>query len=238
MAVRLAESLAERRAFNPRDVLQRYLAWHRAGSFDTGLVTGMVLALIDGGVDSEEAVRRVDQGLDGQTAGCNPAHRVAPLTMAAFLPDGALADAARTEAGLTHRHPLAGDAATAVVVLSRALVRGSGWEDALAEGAAGRSAEVAAALDPGQKGELSTGGFAPDVLRAAVHFLHHAEAFGAALAAAIRFAGAANYCPVLVGSIAGARWGRGAIDDGLLAHCRDLPRLERAAGRLAADWPG
>ena len=237
MAVRLAESLAERRAFDPRDVLQRYLAWHRAGSFDTGPVTGMVLALIDGGVDSEEAVRRIDQGLDGQTAGCNPAHRVAPLAMAAFLPGGALADAARAEALLTHHHPVAGDTAAAVVVLCRGLIRGSIWEDALARAADGCLPEVAGALDPKQVRVPSPRGFAPEALGAAVHFVCQADSLDQALEAGFRFAGPANYCPVLVGAIGGARWGRSAVEARLLEHCRDLRRLERVAEELAGDWP-
>ena len=36
MAVRLAESLSDRRRFDPEDVLARYLAWWRDGAFDTG----------------------------------------------------------------------------------------------------------------------------------------------------------------------------------------------------------
>ena len=52
---------------------------------------------------------------------------------------------------------------------------------------------------------LSRSGFAPDALRAAVHFTGASESFDAALAAALRFAGPGNYCPVLVGAVAGAR---------------------------------
>ena len=40
MAVRLAESLSERRRFDPEDILSRYLAWWRDGAFDTGTDDG------------------------------------------------------------------------------------------------------------------------------------------------------------------------------------------------------
>ena len=57
---------------------------------------------------------------------------------------------------------------------------------------------------------LNRGGFAPDVLAAAIHFVGSSDTFGAALDASLLFAGPANYCPVLVGNVA-----RGAIREGL-----------------------
>ena len=94
MAVRLAESLSDRRQFDPEDILSRYLAWWRDGAFDTGPTTAAVLSLVDGGMDGIEAVKRVHNESGGMTAGCNPAHRCAPLAMASFLPGGELAGCA------------------------------------------------------------------------------------------------------------------------------------------------
>ena len=78
MAVRLAESLSDRRQFDPEDILSRYLAWWRDGAFDTGPTTAAVLSLVDGGMDGIEAVKRVHNESVGMTAGCNPAHRCVP----------------------------------------------------------------------------------------------------------------------------------------------------------------
>ena len=55
--------------------------------------------------------------------------------------------------------------------------------------------------------ERLTRSFAPDVLTAAYHLVEKANTFASSLEAALMFAGPANYCPVLVGSIGGARWG-------------------------------
>lgn len=55
-------------------------------------------------------------------------------------------------------------------------------------------------------------GFAPGALASALWFVDQAGAFDEALHAALAFAGPDNYCPVLVGAIAGARWG----DEGLM----------------------
>lgn len=234
MAVRLAESLAAVRAFDPADVLQRYVTWHREGAFDTGPVTGRVLALIGRGVAGDAAVLAVDEALHGLTAGCNPAHRVAPLAMAAFLPDDQLPDTACVEARLTHLHPLAGEVATAVAVLCRALVRDETWE-AARERAAASAPGAATALYPRAP---SAGGFAPEALAAAVWFVDRGASFAEALGASLAFAGPANYCPVLVGAIGGARWGRAAVSDATLCHCRDLRRVSEAAEALASEWAG
>jgi ADP-ribosylglycohydrolase len=83
---------------------------------------------------------------------------------------------------------------------------------------------------------LHNGGFAPEVLRAALFFVSTHAGFGSALEAAIAFAGPANYCPVLVGAIAGARWGATAIPSGLLKHCDILNRVQTVAEALAVSW--
>ena len=236
MAVRLAESLTERRCFDPDDILARYLAWWRVGAFDTGPTTGTVLSLINGGSDPVEAVWRAHEQAGGMTAGCNPAHRCAPLAMAFYLPDDELAGCASREARLTHQDPLAGDVAAAVAVLCRSLIRGSAWDDAVSRAATGRLRQTAQALDLGNPAPLSPGGFAPEVLRAVVQFVTCQDSFVDALNASLRFAGPANYCPVLVGAIAGARCGATATSPAMFAGGNLVSRVRGAADRLANDW--
>jgi hypothetical protein len=88
----------------------------------------------------------------------------------------------------------------------------------------------------GHEGPGSNGGFAPDVLRAALHFVGTSGSFAEALERSLAFAWPANYCPVLVGAIAGARWGASAIPPSSLAHVDILPRVRAAADALAAGW--
>src|SRR5215213_11389455 len=59
MAVWLAESLVERRRFDPDDILGRYLAWWREGAFDTGPVAAGVFSLVASGVPVGSAAARV-----------------------------------------------------------------------------------------------------------------------------------------------------------------------------------
>ena len=78
MALRLAESLTERRGLDPDDILTRYLDWWQHGAFDTGPTTAAVLSLIARGMEPMEAARRAHEQAGGLTAGCNPAHRLRP----------------------------------------------------------------------------------------------------------------------------------------------------------------
>jgi ADP-ribosylglycohydrolase len=236
MAVRLAESLLELGCFDPADIVARYLRWWREGAFDTGPVSGRALELLAAGMTAPAASAQAHREFGGRTAGCNPAHRSPPLAMLASLADDDLPGCATTEARLTHHDPLAGDVAAAVGVLCRSLIRGTDWESALQRSAEGRQAQTGEALSSGRKGPGTSGGFAPEVLRAAVYFVGSSSGFPEALGRSVAFAGPANYCPVLVGALGGARWGSSVIPASDLAHVEILRRVEACAHGLAAGW--
>ena len=59
----------------------------------------------------------------------------------------------------------------------------------------------------GDKLPYEENGFAPMILVNALHFVDEGTDFGSTLEAAVAHAGKANYSPVLVGAIAGARYG-------------------------------
>jgi ADP-ribosyl-[dinitrogen reductase] hydrolase len=226
MAVRLAESLLDCGGFDPADILERYLDWWREGAFDTGPVSDRALELLAAGIATQEATAQVHREFGGKTGGCNPAHRSQPLAMLASIADQDLAGCALAEARLTHYDPLAGEVAAAVNELCRSLIRGAAWGVALQ-----RCGSFA-----GQEGPGNYGGFAPDVLRAGLHFAGTSACFAEALERSLTFAGGANYCPVLVGAIGGARWGVSAIPQAALAHVDILPRVKATAEALAAGW--
>lgn len=235
MALELSSSLRHLGRFSPDDVRSRYLTWFEREGIDTGPVAGRVFELISAGVQPEDALANVHREFDGLTAGCNPAHRVAPLAMCSFIADSELSAMAIQEAKLTHKHELAGDVSAAVVVLCRALVRGAAWREALELAAANRHATTQAAMSLAVGSTPKSGGFAPDVLHAAIFFVDRNSSFEAALSEALRFAGPANYCPVLVGSIAGARWGASVTEEGYPR--RDiLRRALEVSEVLGSQW--
>jgi hypothetical protein len=102
-----------------------------------------------------------------------------------------------------------------------------------------RIRELVEALLDSDAAPVSRGGYAPEALQAAVHFVEHAPRFAVAQAHALDFAGPANYAPVLVGPIAGARWGASSIGPLLLQHaaCRAIRvEIDVAGHRLAEGW--
>jgi len=80
---------------------------------------------------------------------------------------------------------------------------------------------------PGQRD-----GYAPNVLQAAIYFLNRHDSFESALMASMDFAGPSNYCPVLVGALAGARFGASAVPRQLLSHCGWMEKVMDVAERL------
>lgn len=205
MARLLTRSLEEQRGFDPDDVLRRYLGWWQDDGFDTGPVAARVFDLVLAGTPNVTAVLQVHRDQNGRTAGCNPAHRIAPLATCSDVPDNQLAVAAKAEAALTHFDPLSGDVSAAVAVLIRLLVNGVSWASALSESAVGRMKETQIAL-ANQRGGRRPTGYAPDVLGATVYFLDTQPDLQSALSTSILFAGPANYCPVLVGAVGAIRY--------------------------------
>ena len=84
-------------------------------------------------------------------------------------------------------------------------------------------------------------GYSPHTLRAGLYFALGARDPAEALAEAKKFAGPANYCPVLTGALLGASFGASALDDSLLAHhpTSHVEEIKAVAWQLADLWrPG
>jgi ADP-ribosylglycohydrolase len=116
------------------------------------------------------------------------------------------------------------------------LARDSQLADAIMVASHGRDPRTVAALQEQTSEALSRGGFAPAVLQAAIYFVQTEACFSDALDAAIAYAGPANYCPVLVGAIGGARWGAASIPVRQLQHCVVLAQVRQSALALAQRW--
>lgn len=204
MAYVLAKSLAVCRGLDIDHLSELYLRWWREDGFDAGPVFNEVMSLLDQGENRQEAPKRVDRIFHGLTAGCNPAHRIAPLGLIPDIPIKALPELAIKEAQITHLHPLAADVSAAVVVLIRTLVDGLEYEEAKEMAANGRLKETREALLSPDSRPIMKCGYSPEVLRAAMHFVNQNSDMEKALAESILFAGNSNYCPVLVGVICGS----------------------------------
>ena len=209
MAIMLGECIADAGGLDPDAVLQRYLAWHRTDAFDTGPTWSAVLEHIARGIAPDIAAQRVHAEQRGLTAGANTAHRATAIGCAGGIPDAHVADAARTEARLTHWHPDAAESSAATATIVRCMLRGATFEAAVSEAARVTTGLVHTLLSTNtpDRSPLSRGGYAPKVLEAAVYFTRSATDFPDAIGQSIHFAGMSNYCPVLVGAFAALRFG-------------------------------
>lgn len=245
LALRLAQSLLHKDGFDLDDVGQSYLTWWKEGAFDTGPVTARVMELVESGKSFSEAAKMVHQEFEQLTAGCNPAHRIAPISMQRTIADDQFEGIARQEAALTHLHSTAADVSTAVALLCRGMIYGYEWKgvsrmvigEKMYELLSKRMGETL--QDPRYLNGVGPpdGGFAPNAIGAAVYFLDRAESFDEALDESIKFAGPANYCPVLVGAIGGARWGASSISSDAISHLgKDLEVVQDLGKQLAEPW--
>jgi len=236
IALQLAESLQEKRYFDQHDIGFRYLQWWKNDGYDSGPTVAEVFNLVSTGKEYQDAVETVHRKSEGMTAGCNPLHRNTVLAMSKQIRTETLAEAAKADARLTHFHKLAGEASSTACLLSRYLIEGVSWNVALKRIRSEGSIEIQEALNKSNRGEIHPDGYAPHVLAAAVYFVDNGVSFDDTLQKSIEFAGPSNYCPVLVGSLAGARWGASSISEIWLTEVRNLGRIKNVSATLANDW--
>ena len=226
MMLRILEYITYNKPWNMRDVEKQYLAWFKEDGYDAGLVTHKVLELVDSGLSFNEAATQVDKELDGMTAGISPAHRSISLTLpyiAWYLrspnffeefPNTGFQEFQRTierEAKLTHVHKEAAEVSLAVNAICMYLILGKDIIDSMRFGLKFINENLRLNIEDNinarNSNDLKSGGYAPDALTAALWFLFHTQTFEDAIEQSKEFAGAPNYCPVLVGSIGGAMYG-------------------------------
>lgn len=237
MALNLAESLQDVCNFDKQDIGLRYLHWWKEDGYDSGPIAANVFRLVNSGEIFEDAAAIIDEYSDGMTAGCNPVHRNTVLAMSKKIPNENLSDCAKEETRLTHRHNLAGEVASTACLLSRYLIEGISWNESLAKVTSESSIEIQNAFNKSSGGEIYPDGYAPHVLSAAIYFVNNGLNFDDALQNSIEFASADNYCPVLVGSLAGARWGASSIDGKKwLTDVKNIERIKNVSQELSNQW--
>jgi ADP-ribosyl-[dinitrogen reductase] hydrolase len=219
MALCLAESLVERRTFDPVDQLERYVRWYREGHWSS---TGRCF---DIGNATRAALQRFEQTHEPfpgdaapDAAGNGPLMKLAPVAMAyASRPDDAIRFAGES-ARTTHGAPEAIDASRAFAALLVAALEGR-WPvgghaggDGRVDGAAGLAgtpgalhAKVAAALSSTREPpDVRGGGYVVDALEAALWALRTTTSFEAGVLAAVNLGDDADTTAAIYGQLAGA----------------------------------
>ena len=191
----LSKSLLACDGFNQSDLVKRYYHWWNTDAFDTGPTFAMVFQKVSQGISIEDASFQVNKQLNGATAGCGPAHRIAPLASFKNIPTNQLVSLTRQEARITHYHHDAGNCSAVMVLICRYLLEGNSLTDS--KNLVSQNEEMKSTWIKIQNANLDKGGYVLDVMHSAFHFLNEEDA----LEKSFKFAGPANYCPVIVGII-------------------------------------
>jgi len=248
MALQLSRALLDSDEFNEKNILRHYYGWWREAGFDTGYVANSVFMHMKHGSLNREAVKTVHDKSGGMTGGCNPMHRASPLALlkSACLDD--LSDFAKADAKLTHFDPIAGECSRFVVLTCRRILDGADLHTALTQTYADlpddsslksslRDVITFDKSNPMLTQPLSNIGYSPDVLRATIYILKNNDTFTSTLESAFAFAGAGNYCPVIVGAIAGIYYGYSQIPQSWLRrHQTIADELSQISQQFVNLW--
>ena len=189
----LSNSLVACNGFNKNDLVKRYHHWWNTDAFDTGPTFAMVFQKYSKGYSIEEASKEIDKQLNGATAGCGPAHRIAPIASYTKIPTNQIVDCARQEAAITHYHPIAGNCSAIMALLCRYLIEGNSWDES--KKIVKQNEELKPTWIKIEKANLNKGGYVLDVMHSAFYFLDRDDP----LKRSLSFAGQSNYCPVIIG---------------------------------------
>ena len=191
----LFKSLEVNNGFNKTDLIKRYHHWWNTDAFDTGPTFAMVFQKVSQGLTSEQASIKVHKELNGATAGCGPAHRIAPIAGYTKIPTDSLISIVTEEAAITHYHKDAGNCSAIMALLCRYLIEGNSWQES--KEIVSQNEDLKSTWNKIESARLNNGGFVLDVMHSAFHFLDNENS----LENSLLFAGPANYCPVIVGII-------------------------------------
>lgn len=240
MMIALAESLLDRGVVEAGHLGQAFLTEYdpRRGY---GSGTRAVLALLADGVPVAEAATRAFDG--GGSLGNGAAMRIAPIAVRYAHDRGALLDAARTSAHVTHAHPIGIDAAvvqaTAIGAALRgedplAVARGAARTRELRDGLAQAARLVATCLPPKEvAASLGNGSTGHASVPTAIYAAVTNPGFEDAVTFAVRCGGDTDTIGAMAGAITGAREGASAIPQRWLDALEDGEKGYAYVARLA-----
>jgi len=238
MMLCLAESLADVGAFDPEDVMERYLAWFDGTPRDVSLTVRTVLLSFRSGTHWDLASRRAFEILGSPTAGNGSLMRCAPLALL-YCGDAEARHAnSLRESMLTHFDRLAGWACVAFNDLLDAAIAGElraelpSIAHTIDEEDKRVSATLREALEA-EPEEIQSSSFVLDTLCTAVWSVLHTVTFEEAVCAAVNLGNDADTAGAVTGALAGAAYGETGIPPRWLAHLEGRERIATVAERLA-----
>jgi ADP-ribosyl-[dinitrogen reductase] hydrolase len=239
MALLLAESLAERGAHDPEDVMRRYRDWFDGQPRDVSLTVRTVLLSYRAGTPWDLASRRAWEILGHPVAANGSLMRCAPLALLYFGDAERRREASLDESMLTHFDPLAGWACVALNDLIVAAMRDELRKQLLAVSSAlneeDRRISTALLEAPvAEPEEVQNSAFVVDSLRTALWAVLRSATFEEAVCTVVNLGDDADTVAAVTGALAGALHGEAAIPARWLEVLELRDPLRAVADRLAA----
>ncbi|CAF1083098.1 unnamed protein product [Rotaria sp. Silwood1] len=257
MALSLGKSLQKYKAFKESSVMSHYLYLYHLSKPNVGETTKLVYQELKATITKApnkltreqfkfpiEKIKNASQSaheqLKGLSSGCNPALRSFPLACCPWINDDTLFQIACDEAQLTHYSNTAAQVSGLTNLICRRLIKGDEWADAI---------KAAFTTVPNLLGEIQEiqhryqndtvlnsrvhAAYAPNTLHTALYCVTKADSFESALKHAYELD--KLFCPILVGILAGARWG---VPLSMLDRCpKDkLNEIHQIAKCFTDEW--
>ncbi len=236
MALALADSLLASDAFDPADLMRRFVDWWRKGAysctgscFDIGTTTRAALARF------EKTADPLSGSKDETQAGNGSLMRLAPVALFAYPDHANAVELARSQSRTTHAAPQAVDACgffaqvllEAIAGAHRRVLEPRSWPGHRA---------VAAVAEGGwrtkPRGAISSKGYVVSTLEAALWCVGNTENFEDALILAVNLGDDADTVGAVTGQLAGALYGASAIPRRWLEPLAWRERIEGTARAL------
>lgn len=242
MALCLAESLAERKRFDPLDQMERYCRWWRQGYMSA---TG---ACFDIGGTTAAALRRFEEhgepfsgDTSRSTAGNGSLMRLAPVVLFFASDEESAVFHAAESSRTTHGAPQAVDACRLFARLLLRALNGQPRTEILAPVAGDFDPEIAPLAQGAYLNKpiakIRSTGYAVHTLEAALWCFHRAPDFRGGCLMAANLGDDADTVAAVYGQLAGAHWGESGIPPEWLRRLAWAGRIRELASRLAGSMP-
>jgi len=238
LAMRVADSLIEKKTLDEADVAARFADWYRTGPRDLAGALRTALAILAEGADVSRAAEEALDLTGEESADNGTLTRAAPLALRFHGRRGELQDAAAREARITHRDPRAAAGSAAFAVLLSFLLDGVDRADAFDSAwdwLEDHSREIGNLLPdvPSKKeSALDPSTFVIDTLETALWYFLTAPSFEEVLVRTANRGGDAATTTAVAGALAGAHFGVGAIPRRWLRTLADRTVIRHQAADL------
>jgi len=258
MAIEFSRSLQSLNDFDAIDVMSHYLYLYYKFEYPMGEVVKIVYEDLKSDIKSKkskltreefrfslarirQASELADRKLNGLSAGCNPAQRSYPLVFCPWIEDEKLFDISYQEAQLTHFSSQAGQVSGIINLISRRLIKGDSWNDAINFAFNTAPSDLARDIkeiqdryehDPVLNPHRDPG-YAPNVLHTTLYCVTRSNSYEDALTLASNID--RDYCPTSVGLLAAIRWD---VPPSIInnSHNEQINVLKQIAKDFSKEW--